>query len=110
MSYYLHYGIDPGKLCVCHTCDNPKCCNPNHLWLGTQTDNNLDMVEKGRQRGKNERGEKNTSAKLTDKKVKEIRRLYMAGKTTQTALAAKYGVSIATIHYVATRKTWTHVK
>jgi len=109
VAYYLCYGEDPGELCVCHLCDNPVCCNPSHLWLGTPADNIRDMREKGRSRGKDEKGEKNPLAKLTDKKVKEIRKLHTTGNYTQTQLAKKYGVSIVAIHYVVKRKTWTHI-
>jgi hypothetical protein len=49
-SYFLVYGIDPGELCVLHRCDNPPCCNPAHLFLGTRVDNNFDRYIKGRSR------------------------------------------------------------
>jgi hypothetical protein len=49
-AYFLHYKVDPGALNVCHRCDTPACCNPEHLFLGTQADNLRDMREKGRGR------------------------------------------------------------
>lgn len=48
LSYFLVYGKDPGDLKVLHKCDNPPCCNPNHLFLGTQLENIQDRVNKGR--------------------------------------------------------------
>lgn len=52
VAYLLGYGIDPGELQVCHTCDNPPCCRPAHLFLGTSLDNTLDRISKGRRSGR----------------------------------------------------------
>ena len=48
VAYYITNGAFNESLNVCHSCDNPKCCNPNHLFLGTQSDNNFDKIQKGR--------------------------------------------------------------
>jgi hypothetical protein len=85
----------PRSISVCHTCDNPLCVNPAHLFLGTQVDNNNDRIAKGR----NSRmpGQSNPAAKLTPAQVVEIRNRYAAGGVTQWGLADEYGVKQAQI-------------
>ena len=72
VAWELTNGPKPDGLNVCHSCDNPACCNPRHLWLGTQKDNVLDCIAKGRWRPG--AGERHGSSKLTDADVAEIRR------------------------------------
>lgn len=110
VSYMIHYGPIPKGFCICHTCDNPGCVNPNHLFLGTLADNNRDMRNKGRQAwGKkvSHPGEKNPSAKLTEKDVKKIRTLYP--KQTQTKIANDYGVTQGLIGHIVHRRIWKHI-
>lgn len=98
----LTFGSIPERLQVCHHCDNPGCCNPYHLFLGTNRDNHLDAAKKGRKA----RGEGNGNSKLTEEEVLEIRELYAAGKGTQQGLADKFGVTNPTVNYIVNGKTW----
>ena len=101
LAYECFVGSIPTGLCVLHTCDNPPCVNPLHLWLGTNQDNMDDKVKKGRQGI----GERNGNAKLTAIKVGEIRKLLDSGMT-QTQIDADYGVSQTTVRYILKGKTW----
>ena len=78
---------------VLHTCDNPRCCNPNHLFLGTNADNVADRHKKGRDGWIPRLGEANPRAKLTERQVVEIRQRYSLGDTSQSILGREYGVS-----------------
>ena len=90
-----------------HCCDNPKCVNPDHLFLGTIQDNVTDMISKGRQRDSGVRGEAVGQSKLTDIQVRVIRRYYPL--LTQTKLAEIFNVSPKTISSAVNRQTWAHV-
>lgn len=102
LAYEQHTGqkIPEGE-CVLHKCDNPPCCNPDHLRLGTNKDNSEDMVKKRRQA----RGEKNSKAKLIKKQVIEIR----ASPKSQTQLAEEYGVSRQLIGMIKRCEVWRHL-
>jgi len=105
VAYALCIAPPPDDLMVCHTCDNPPCVNPAHLFLGTRGDNNRDRAAKGR----TQRGEAHTSAKFTDETVKAIRARYAQGGITQAAMAREYGVSLQTIRCIVTNRSWRHL-
>lgn len=103
MAWVLTHGEIPDGLWVLHSCDNRKCCNPKHLFLGTSDDNIQDKLNKGRQM----KGEKQHFHKLTSADVIEIRKRYKSGLSQQLAL--EYNVSKTTIVNAATRKAWKSV-
>lgn len=109
ISWEIHNGkIPKGSgyhgTCVLHKCDNPGCVNPRHLFLGSNLDNVNDKLQKGRHH--DTCGEKNPSHKLTQKQVKEIRKIYSEAKIFQHVLGKKYGVSQTTIWSIVTKNTW----
>jgi len=104
LSWELHHG-DRNGLCVLHKCDNRKCVNPEHLFLGTRLDNNKDRDSKGR----GPRGERNWCAKLTPKDLPLIFQMRESGMT-QWAIADKFGVSQGAISGVLNKTTWSHLK
>ena len=105
VGYYLFYRIDPGDECVCHTCDNPSCVNPEHLWLGTQTQNILDMNIKKRHGNTTLAGEQIGTSKLTTKEILTIRE----SNLSQNQLAKKYSVTQSLISMIQNKRIWKHV-
>lgn len=105
-SYELANGPVPAGMHVLHRCDNTRCVNPSHLFLGSHTDNMRDMFGKGRRRIL--KGADQGRAKLTDSAVRSIRAEYAQG-ARQTALAAQHHVDQTTISKIVLRKAWTHV-
>lgn len=108
VSYMLFVGPIPEGLVICHRCDNPPCCNPDHLFLGTFADNANDMAVKGR----SARGAGNWAAKLTEANVREIRSLYRWQDRVNgiPALARRFGISDSQVHDIIKGKSWKHVK
>ncbi len=106
VAYELIFGETPEKMKVLHKCDNPKCCNPSHLFLGTQINNIQDMVSKGRQKGAP--GERRRNHKLTTSQVQSIREQYAAGGITYQQLADKFGVVSRHVSDIVRGKKWKH--
>lgn len=119
VSWVVANGQIPAGIKVLHHCDNPPCCNPNHLFAGTSADNMADRDAKGRQaKGERngarlhpeamKRGGDNSNSKLHESDIPEIRRRRLAGEFL-TVIAKDYGVSLSTIHLIGKGMTWKHV-
>ena len=113
-SYIIHHPLtidllEHPDICVCHKCDNPRCVNPAHLFLGTMADNMMDKTAKGRNNSPKQKGEKNGNSKLTEDDVREIRKRYAEGGITQQQLGLEYGRHNAKISSIINRKSWKHI-
>lgn len=104
LAFLLTKDYWPG-LHVCHSCDNPPCCNPDHLFEGTPHDNRQDAMAKGR----TTLGERDGMSKLTDDQVREIRSICATGGRFQHSIAKQFGVTQTVISQIARRKIWKHI-
>lgn len=110
ISWTMRNGPVPDGLHVLHKCDNPRCVNPNHLFLGTNIDNVHDRHTKGRDGHGEVRGETHGMVKLTEARVRELRSRYGDGRpATRRALGVEFGISQTTVYRIATRRLWKHV-
>lgn len=97
-SYYLFNGELIDGMEVCHSCDNPKCVNPAHLWLGTRSENIRDAATKGR----------TNTVKLTPNDVRSIRELSDSGSSAND-IALCFGVSTDTVREILRGETWASI-
>jgi hypothetical protein len=107
LAWELKHGPIPKGMKVCHSCDNPPCCNDEHLRLDTHAGNVADMMTKGR--GVQPKGEDHGNAKLTEANVLDIRRLIEAGEDS-ASIAQRFKVSRSCIILIAQGKNWAHIK
>ena len=114
VSFMLFNGPIPKNMLVCHSCDNRKCVNPSHLFLGTHHDNAMDRQAKGRSRGGFVTGHKMSvgsacgRSKLTEEDIPVIRALLAEGKTA-VSIGEMFGVNHSQISRIKTGERWTHV-
>lgn len=108
LSYELAKGKIPEGSVIMHMCDNPACVNPAHLSVGTQKQNMLDKVAKGRDRNGSRRGSQIGTSVLTDEQVASIRERYIAGIKMNDILS-EFGVSRPTVKRIISGKTWAHL-
>jgi hypothetical protein len=109
MAFALTFGSFCSKLSICHSCDNPSCVNPKHLWAGTTAQNMQDMVRKGRKPNTAPKGEKSPQAKLSPSDVLSIRKMYVPWKMSRGKIAKFYNVKRSTVQAVLERKSWAHI-
>ena len=104
LAWRCFQGPIPDALVVCHRCDNRRCVNPEHLFLGTALDNMRDMIAKGRKRAA--KGEQSGVAKLTERQVLEIRQ----DLRPQHVIAKELGISQSLVSMIHDGKGWKHVE
>ena len=106
VSWEIHNGPIPADLCVLHKCDNRKCVNPNHLWLGTNEENTQDRHKK--HRDYSPKGELNVFCKLTEQQVVQIKKLLDNG-VPNVQIASKFNISQQNICNIKKGRSWRHV-
>jgi hypothetical protein len=111
VAWLLTHGPIPAGMFVCHNCpggDQPACCRPAHLWLGTAKDNSLDMVAKGRHVLPRLKGERHYRTHLTDKDVLAIRQRRAEGEKL-ARIGADFGIGMWAVWSIANHQRWKHI-
>ena len=103
--WILIYGNIPKNFCILHKCDNPSCCNPSHLFLGTNKDNVIDKVNKDRQH--HPKGTKNGQSRLTENQVIEI--IKLSKTRTSKEIINMMNVSKSSVYSIVENRSWKHI-
>lgn len=106
MAWLLTQGPIPDGLCVLHSCDNPPCCNPAHLWLGTASQHAQDSIRKGRRPARNAWAPR--VRRLTDDDVRSIRAMREQGLSFDE-IASSFRIATTTARNIVQRKRKAHV-
>lgn len=106
IAWVMVNGPIPKGLCALHECDNPPCCNPRHLFLGTKADNTQDMMKKGRHIAP--RGEGQPTHKYSEQQVLEMLQKHNGG-ISRKELSRQYGISSQQLSLILTNKAWRHL-
>lgn len=108
-SWELFRGKIPEGMHVLHRCDNPVCVNPDHLFIGTNSDNVADRVEKHRSGNKPHIGENHPMRRLSEENVRSIRSRYFMGEAGKN-LSIEFGVSRSAVSEIVNFRKWRHVQ
>lgn len=104
-AYLIYLGDIPEGHYICHRCDNPACVNPDHLFIGTPTENQQDMKWKGRAKGISAGREQHPNAKLSETDILSIRRLRRSGWSLKD-IAERHGITASNVSYICAGKSW----
>lgn len=107
VSYRIATGIDPGKLLVCHHCDNPRCVRPDHFYTGDDKQNAIDKISRNRHNAP--KGENHRAVILTEDQVREIYRIHSTTKLTRAKIGEIFGVTEGTIAGILSGEKWKHL-
>lgn len=106
IAYFIWTGVDPGDKLTCHTCDNPKCIRPSHLFTGTNQENIQDASRKGRLDGHtDQQGSKNSQAKLSEDQARVIKH----SAEPNVVLARRYHISAMVVGLIKRGRRWSHI-
>lgn len=105
MAYAFAIGSIPADMKIIHSCDNPGCCNPRHLSVGTNLDNARDRITRDRQA----KGTSINTCKLTEEQVLYIRQRYAEGDIRQIDLAREFGITQVNVSEIVLRRSWRHI-